>query len=258
MKSLLPQAFAVSNVNPRPRKRLARYTLDCGFKTSESPALRGFVAERAPIRGTSLYLVLKSNGLHRPKIRLKKFGFSPKIVPANISKKLPAQVLSQIVFHPVFQPLAQMAHVRFHRQKRVHARLRSKNRTQRLTRRNKGDYRSVIPSAVYRHFSYRIGTVSAENVERRTEAKNEPKDNSLTHNGCAPTARVRCAQAPRAHRHAQPRCYTSLRPDRSRGSFRSQQQNAEKHICCFYTPDCSMRLATRCRSVALSTAFICR
>ena len=57
--------------------------------------------------------VLKSNGLPRPKIRLKKFGFSPKIVPANISKKLPAQVLSQIVFHPVFQLLAQMAHVCF-------------------------------------------------------------------------------------------------------------------------------------------------
>ena len=57
---------------------------------------------------------------------------------------------------------------------------------------------------------------------------------------------------------AQPRCYTSLRTDRSHGSFRSQQQNAEKHICCFHTPDCSMRLATRCRSLALSTASICR
>ena len=78
LKSLLPQAFAVSNVHPRPQKRLARCTLDCGFKTSESPALRGFVAERCPITGTSLYLVLKSNGLPRPKIRLKKFGFSSK------------------------------------------------------------------------------------------------------------------------------------------------------------------------------------
>ena len=58
--------------------------------------------------------MLKSNGLPSPKIRLKKFGFSPKIVPANISKKLPAQVLSQIVFHPVFQLLAQMAHVCLH------------------------------------------------------------------------------------------------------------------------------------------------
>ena len=55
LKSLLPQAFAVSNVHPRPRKRLSRCTLDCGFKTPESPALRGFVAERGPITGTSLY-----------------------------------------------------------------------------------------------------------------------------------------------------------------------------------------------------------
>ena len=114
LKSPLLRAFFTPHVHQRLRKRLARCTLDCGFKTSESPALRGFVGERCPIRGTSLYLVLKSNGLHRPKIRLKKFGFSPKIVPANISKKLPAQVLSQIVFHPVFQPLAQMAHVCLH------------------------------------------------------------------------------------------------------------------------------------------------
>ena len=99
LKSLLPQAFAVSNVHPRPRKRLARCTLDCGFKTPESPALRGFVAERAPIRGTSLYLVLKSNGLPRPKIRLKKFGFSPRTVPANIAKKLSAQRCSKPLFN---------------------------------------------------------------------------------------------------------------------------------------------------------------
>ena len=102
MKSLLPQAFAVSNVHPRPRKHLSRCTLDCGFKTSESPALRGFVAERAPIRGTSLYLVLKSNGLHRPKIRLKKFSFSLKIVPAYISKKLPSQCWPKPLFIAFF------------------------------------------------------------------------------------------------------------------------------------------------------------
>ena len=73
------------------RKRLSRCTLDCGFKTPESPALRGFVAERCPIRGTSLYLVLKSNGLHRSKNLSVKFGFSPKTVPATIAKKLPPQ-----------------------------------------------------------------------------------------------------------------------------------------------------------------------
>ena len=90
------------HVHPRLRKHLSRCTLDCGFKTPESPALRGFVAERCPITGTSLYLVLKSNGLPRPKIRLKKFGFSLKIVPVNIAKKLPSQRCFKPLFIPVF------------------------------------------------------------------------------------------------------------------------------------------------------------
>ena len=102
LKSLLPQAFAVSNVHPRPRKHLSRCTLDCGFKTSESPALRGFVAERAPIRGTSLYLVLKSNGLRHSKNSPVKSGFSPKIVPAYISKKLPSQCWPKPLFIAFF------------------------------------------------------------------------------------------------------------------------------------------------------------
>ena len=102
LKSLLPQAFAVSNVHPRPRKRLARCTLDCGFKTPESPALRDFVAERCPIRGTSLYLVLKSNGLRHSKNSPVKFGFSSKTVPANIAKKLPPQRCFKPLFIPVF------------------------------------------------------------------------------------------------------------------------------------------------------------
>ena len=108
LKSLLPQAFAVPDVHLRLRKRLARCTLDCGFKTSESPALRGFVAERCPIRGTSLYLVLKSNGPHRSKNPPVKFGFSPKIVPAYIAKKLP----SQRCFKPLLIALFNFSHKR--------------------------------------------------------------------------------------------------------------------------------------------------
>ena len=50
----------------------------------------------------AFYLVLKSNGLHRPKIRLKKFGFSLKTVPANIDKKLPPQRCSQPFLIPIF------------------------------------------------------------------------------------------------------------------------------------------------------------
>ena len=50
----------------------------------------------------ALYLVLKSNGLPRPKIRLKKFGFSLKAVPANIVQKLPSQRWPQPLFIPLF------------------------------------------------------------------------------------------------------------------------------------------------------------
>ena len=102
LKSLLPQAFAVSNVHPRPRKRLARCTLDCGFKTPESPALRGFEAERGPITGTSLYLVLKSNGLRHSKNPPVRFSFSSNSVPANIAKKLPPQCCSKPLLIPFF------------------------------------------------------------------------------------------------------------------------------------------------------------
>ena len=99
LKSPPSRAFAAPHVHPRPRKRPPRCTLDCGFKTPESPALRGFVAERCPITGTSLYLVLKSNGPHRSKNLPVKFGFSSKTVPANIAKKLPSQRCSQPLFN---------------------------------------------------------------------------------------------------------------------------------------------------------------
>ena len=102
LKSLLSLGSDAPHVHLRLRKRLARCTLDCGFQTPESPALQGFEAERCPIRGTSLYLVLKSNGLHRPKIWLKKFGFLPIDTPANIAKKLPSQHCSKPLFIPIF------------------------------------------------------------------------------------------------------------------------------------------------------------
>ena len=102
MKSPLSRRSDAPHVHQRLRKHLARCTLDCGFKTPESPALRGFVAERCPIRGTSLYLVLKSNGPHRSKKPPVKFGFSLKAVPANIVQKLPSQRWPQPLFIPLF------------------------------------------------------------------------------------------------------------------------------------------------------------
>ena len=91
MKSLPSRGSDAPHVHQRPRKHLARCTLDCGFKTPESPALRGFLGGLRALATAALCLVLKSNGLPRPKIRLKKFGFSPRTVPANIAKKLSSQ-----------------------------------------------------------------------------------------------------------------------------------------------------------------------
>ena len=64
--------------------------------------------------------VLKSNGLPRPKIRLKKFGFSLKIVPANIAKKLPLQLRPRPLFIASFNFSHKRRNVRFKRLRRVH------------------------------------------------------------------------------------------------------------------------------------------
>ena len=98
LKSPLSRAFFTPHVHLRLRKCRSRCTLDCGFKTSESPALRGFVGGLRALATAALYLVLKSNGPHHSKNLPVKFGFSPQIVPANIVKKLP----SQRCFKPLF------------------------------------------------------------------------------------------------------------------------------------------------------------
>ena len=108
LKSLPSRGSDAPHVHQRLRKHLARCTLDCGFKTPESPALRGFVAERGPVRGTSLYLVIFSNGLCHSKNLPVKFVFSLKTVPANIAKKLPLQRC----FKPLLIALFNFSHKR--------------------------------------------------------------------------------------------------------------------------------------------------
>ena len=126
----------MSDVHPRLRKRPPRCTLDCGFKTSESPALRGFVAERCPIRGTSLYLVIFSNGPHCSKNFPVKFGFSPKTIPANIAQKLPSQRCSKSLFSAFFNFSHKWLTFAFADENGY----TEKDRTQRLTRRNRGRF----------------------------------------------------------------------------------------------------------------------
>ena len=100
-KSATAGAYA-PHVHPRLRKRLARCTLDCGSKTSESPALRGFVGGLRALATAALYLVLKSNGLRHSKNPPVRFSFSLKIVPATIAKKLPLQLRPKPLFIAFF------------------------------------------------------------------------------------------------------------------------------------------------------------
>ena len=102
LKSPLLRGFDAPHVHPRLRKRLSRCTLDCGFKTAESPALRGFVGGLRALATAALYLVLKSNGLRHPKNPPVKFGFSSKPIPTNIAKKLPSQRCSKSLFIAFF------------------------------------------------------------------------------------------------------------------------------------------------------------
>ena len=76
-------------------------------------------------------------------------------------------MLAQTAFHPDFQLVAQTAYACFHSRKRVHTRLSEKNRTQRLTRRNRGCFgwgRYYYPRSVLRGSETLRGQVS----ERRT------------------------------------------------------------------------------------------
>ena len=108
LKSLPSRALFVSDVHLRPRKHFSRCTLDCGFKTSETPALRGFVGGLRALATAALYLVLLSNGLHHSENLPVKFDFSPKSTSTNIAKKLPLQRC----FKPLLIALFNFSHKR--------------------------------------------------------------------------------------------------------------------------------------------------
>ena len=102
LKSPPSRGSDAPHVHSRLRKHLSRCTLDCGSKTSESPALRGFVGGPQALATAALYLVLLSNGLHPSENLPVKFGFSLKIVPATIAKKLPLQLRPKPFFIAFF------------------------------------------------------------------------------------------------------------------------------------------------------------
>ena len=84
---------------------------------------------------------LSCTKIERPSL-LEKPSCKVRLFVQNRSRKYRQKVtvttLFQTVFHRIFQLLPQTAHICFHRRKRVHTRLSEKDRTQRLTRRNRG------------------------------------------------------------------------------------------------------------------------
>ena len=82
--------------------------------------------------------VLKSNGLRHSKNPPVRFSFSPKTVPEKKAKKLPPQRCSKPIFIALFNFSHKWTTFAFTSESGYTLGLRSKNRTQRLTRRNRG------------------------------------------------------------------------------------------------------------------------
>ena len=68
LKSLLSLGSDAPHVHLRLRKRLSRCTLDCGFQTPESPALRGFVGGSQALATAALYLCFNRTAISIQKI----------------------------------------------------------------------------------------------------------------------------------------------------------------------------------------------
>ena len=87
------------------------------------------------------HLSLSCTKIERPSL-LEKPSCKVRLFVQNRSRKYRQKVtvttLFQTAFHRIFQLLPQTAHVRAHSRKWVHTRPSEKNRTQRLTRRNRG------------------------------------------------------------------------------------------------------------------------
>ena len=114
LKSLPSRAFFVSDVHLRPRKHFSRCTLDCGFKTAESPALRGFEAGPRALATAALYLakIERPSPLKKPSCKVRFFANRHF---RNYRQKVTATTLFQTASYSDFQLLAQTPHVRFHR-----------------------------------------------------------------------------------------------------------------------------------------------
>ena len=124
--------------SPKTAKTPLKVHLRLRFQNLGKPRTAGLCGRAARISDCgplSCAKIERPSPLEKPscKVRLFVQNRSRKYRP-----KVTVTTLLQIAFHRVFQLLSQTPHVCFHGRKCVHTRLCSKDRTQRLTRRNRG------------------------------------------------------------------------------------------------------------------------
>ena len=100
-KSVATGLFRASR-SPTTAKTPFKVHLRLRFQNLGKPRTAGLCGRAAGACDCGPLSVLLSNDLLYPKIWLKKFGFSPKSVPANIAKKLPSQRCSKPLFIAIF------------------------------------------------------------------------------------------------------------------------------------------------------------
>ena len=123
---------------PKTAKTLAKVHLRLRFQNLGKPRTAGLCGRAA---GACDCGPLSCTKIERPSL-LEKPSCKVRLFVQNRSRKYRQKVtvttLFQTAFHRIFQLLPQTAHVCFHGRKWVHTRLSEKDRTQRLTRRNRG------------------------------------------------------------------------------------------------------------------------
>ena len=187
--------------------------------------------------------------LFRPRKRLEK---RRKRSHTNVSSTLSTRTST---------PPAQTAHVRFHEQKCVHTRLSAKDRTQRLTRRNTGVSDGGVVSLPSER-STRFGNPAWPDIRTANFAAFGswpgvlPKNaESLRDSDALMRVAVTRRRGPAGLRDP---VAVSLAALMGFTVLLVHDNSTQRTYLLFHTLVCSMRLATRCRSVALSTASICR
>ena len=135
-KSAVTGFFRASR-SPMTAKMPAKVHLRLRFQNPGKPrtaGLCGRAADACDCGPLSCAFIEQPLPLEKPSCKVRLFAPNRS---RKYRQKVTVTTLPPTVSHRVFQLLPQTPHVRFHGRKRVHTRLCSKNRTQRLTRRNR-------------------------------------------------------------------------------------------------------------------------